>query len=130
MEISECYPLPNKCYHYPKCFGHYCRKIGGQHCVHAVIYEGKLQVMHGRDLYKLLDKHHPEYQHLYKLYDEEYLDKLRQEAIEKSKIDRLKYQEELEIEKKNKEQAIKDREEYYLRQAGMTSEMKIRRTPV
>ena len=120
MEISECHPLPNVCYHYPKCAGALgCRKIGGRHCVHAVIYEGKLQVMSGKDLYKLLDKNHSQYEHLYKLYDEEYLDKLRQEAIEKRKLDRLRYQEELEIEKKNKEQAIKDKEEYYLRQAGM-----------
>lgn len=130
MEISECFLLPKYCNHLKACLGPTCRLIGSQKCVHAVIHEGNLKVMHGKDLYKLLDKDHPQYQHLYKLYDEEYLNTLRLEAIEQGKIDRIKYQEQLKIEKKNKEQAIKDREEYYLRQAGMTSEMKIRRTPV
>lgn len=130
MKISECFLLPKHCNHLKACLGPTCKKIGSQKCVHAVIYEGNLKVMHGKDLYKLLDKDNPQYEHLYKLYDEEYLDKLRQEAIEKNKLSLIKYREQLEIEKKNKEQAIKDKEDYYLRQAGMTSEMKIRRTPV
>lgn len=130
MEISECYLLPKNCNHFKMCLGFTCKKIGSQKCVHAVIHEGKLQVMHGKDLYKLLDKDHPQYEHLYKLYDEEYLDKLRQEAIEQGKINRIRYQEELEIQEKIKKQQAIDREDYYLRQAGMTSEMKIRCTPV
>lgn len=75
MEISECLLLPKLCNHMKRCMGYTCRKIGAQQCVHAVIHEGKLQVMYGRDLYKLIDKDHPEYEHLYKLYDTEYLDK-------------------------------------------------------
>lgn len=128
MEISKCHLLPNVCYHYPKCFGvGGCRKIGGKKCVHAVIYKGKLQVMEGKDLYNLIDKDHLEYDHLYKMYDEKYLDTLRQEQIELDKIRRKEYEKEEEVQKANELKAKMDREEFYIKQASLTSEFKISR---
>lgn len=127
MEISECLLLPKKCYHEKRCHGYYCRKIGGQQCVHAVMYEGKLQAMYGRDLYQLIDKDHPEYEHLYKLYDEEYLDALRQVDLERNKINRQEFLKQEEIRKANLVKVEQDRQNFYLHQASMTSELKISR---
>lgn len=130
MEISECLLLPKLCNHMKRCMGYTCRKIGAQQCVHAVIHEGKLQVMYGRDLYKLIDKDHPEYEHLYKLYDTEYLDTLRQVQRERDEIRREKYRKELLAEDEAKKQREFEKEALYLAQANMTSEMKVRRTAV
>jgi hypothetical protein len=128
MEISQCHLLPNVCYHYPKCFGvGGCKRIGGRKCVHAVIYEGQLQVVEGKELYKLIDKDHPEYDHLYKMYNEEYLDVLRQAQIENNIIRRQEYEKEKEVRKANELKAKKDAQAFYLYQASKTSELKISR---
>lgn len=128
MEISKCYPLPLKCNHFPRCRGFICRRVDAQQCVHAVILDNELQVMHGKDLYKLIDKNNSQYEHFYKLYDSEYLEKLRQEKYEKDKIKRVDFERQEEVRKANKSRLAKEiEEELFLKQASMTSEMKIRR---
>lgn len=130
MEISKCHLLPNVCYHYPKCFGvGGCRRIGGRKCVHALVLDGQLQVMDGKELYNLIDKDHPEYDHLYKMYDEGYLDTLWQAKWEQDKTRRRDFVKQDENEKANSVKAAQDRQDFYLHQASMTSEFKLSRQP-
>jgi len=57
------------------CYRDLCCKYNCNHhaCIHAVMQSGKLKIMHGQDVYKLLSKYHPMYDHFYKMYDVKYL---------------------------------------------------------
>lgn len=130
-EISECFMLPKKCYHERKCRGYYCRLIGGQRCVHAVITsDGKLKAMSGQDLFKFVDKNHPQYDHLYQLYDENHLNELRQVQLEQDKKDRELYAKQLNDEKLGREKRLQLEQESYFNAAQQTSEMRIHHTPI
>ncbi len=127
MEISECYLLPKICRHSRMCQYGICHRIGAQQCVHAVIYEGKLQVMKGAQLFTLIDRNHSEFDHLYKLYDEQYLEELRNKKLEHDKqvlehYEKTQKQEELRQLEFDKVQKQRKLDTFY----QYTAELKIR----
>lgn len=81
MEISECFN--KKC-----CMHRGCRAVPNKKksCIHGIVVDGKLEIKHGHEIYKMIDNNHPLYNHFFTLNDPDYLKQQQLDREEQCRI--------------------------------------------